>query len=169
MTKYEFNKINQKINDKVFIKIFWDILIFLFQLCSLYNLIKRITVKGMNKKFILASVCTLELLWFSFTIYDFKNYTTVELIIDFIFDPIIIGLCLTFLAKEQLYNKFKNYLFLFTFFMGFYGLFWGFVNLSSIQNFKNIMASSSNFISFFGFLSGVFLCYCVFKLKYELD
>ena len=165
MTKYELNKINKKTNNSIL----WDILIFIFKLYSFYNLTKKIMVKGMNRNFILASICTLELLWFSFTIYDFKNYTTVELIIDFVFDPVIIGLCLTCLVKEQLYNKFKNYLFLFTFSIGFYGLFWGFVNLSKVQNFKNIIISSSNFISLFGFLSGIFLCWCVFKLKYEIQ
>lgn len=164
MTKHEINKINKKINNSIL----WDILIFIFKLYSFYNLTKKIMVKGMNRNFILASICTLELLWFSFTIYDIKNYTTIELIIDFVFDPIIIALCLTCLFKTKLYRKLKNYLFLFTFFIGFYGLFWGFVNLSSVQDFKNIITSSSNFISFFGFASGIFLCWCVFKLKYEI-
>tara|TARA_R110000850_G_scaffold191981_2_gene318992 strand:- start:1179 stop:1487 length:309 start_codon:yes stop_codon:yes gene_type:complete len=101
-------------------------------------------------------------------VYDFDKYTILEVVVAGILDPIIIVLSLISILKGEYYLKIKNYLLASTFILGFYSLFWGFVGLSSRTEYNDIIFSSSEFISFFAFFTGIFLCWSVFKLRNEI-
>ena len=123
---------------------------------------------NMSRNMILSSIATIVLLWACFAIYDFDKYTPLEVLIAIAFDPLIIVLSITSIIKEKYYQKVKNYLLVSNFTLGFYSLFWGFVSLSARTEYNDLIFSSSEFISFFAFFTGIFLCWGTFKLKYEI-
>ena len=123
---------------------------------------------NMNRNMMLSSIATIVMLWACFAIYDYDKYTILEAIVAIAFDPAIIVLSVISIIKEKYYKKVKNYLLVSTFILGFYSLFWGFVSLSSRTEYNDLIFSSSEFISFFAFFTGIFLCWGVFKLKHEI-
>lgn len=159
------DKHNKKIT---IIKFYVEFFFLLLKLCNIIMLTKKIMGKNMNRNTTLSCICTLVLLWGCFAIYDFAQYTILEVVVAVIFDPVIILLSLISIIKEKYYKKVKNYLLSSTFILGFYSLFWGFVGLSSRTEYNDIIFSSSEFISFFAFFTGIFLCWCVFKLRNEI-
>lgn len=122
---------------------------------------------NMSRNMMLSSIATIVLLWGCFAIYDFDKYTPLEVLIAITFDPVIIVLSIISVTKDRYYQKVKLYLLVSTFTLGFYSLFWGFVSLSSRTEYSDLIFSSSEFISFFAFFTGIFLCWGTFKLKYE--
>jgi hypothetical protein len=123
---------------------------------------------NMSRNMMLSSIATIVLLWACFAIYDYDKYTILEAIVAITFDPIIILLSTISIIKEKYYQKVKNYLLVSTFILGFYSLFWGFVSLSARTEYNDLIFSSSEFISFFAFFTGIFLCWGTFKLKHEI-
>tara|TARA_R110000851_G_scaffold219414_1_gene372187 strand:+ start:777 stop:1298 length:522 start_codon:yes stop_codon:yes gene_type:complete len=153
---------------KYIIKFYIELIFLLLKLYNITIFTKKIFGKNMNRNTTLSCICTLVLLWACFAVYDFDKYTILEVVVAGILDPIIIVLSLISILKGEYYLKIKNYLLASTFILGFYSLFWGFVGLSSRTEYNDIIFSSSEFISFFAFFTGIFLCWSVFKLRNEI-
>ena len=161
----ETNKYYKRI---IITKFYIELFFLLLKLYNMVNLIRKIIKYNMHRNSRILLIATLMLVWASYAIYNFDNYTLFEICVDVILDPTIIILSLLSVIKEKYYNKIKTYLLVFVFIAGYYSLFWGFVGLSSIQSYENMIYSSSDFLSIFSLFTGVFFCVSTFKLKYEI-
>mgnify|MGYP003626192549 CR=1 FL=1 len=161
------NTYTQILKKKIIYKFYIELLFLLLKLGNLINIIRKIMKNNMSRNMMISSIGTIVLLWCCFAIHDYDKYTILETIIAIAFDPLIIVLSVISIIKEKYYQKVKNYLLISTFALGFYSLFWGFVCLSSRKEYNDLIFSSSEFISFFSFFTGIFLCWGTFKLKYE--
>ena len=169
MFKIGKNNTNTKIlKKKIIYKFYIELFFLLLKLCNIVNIVRKIMKNNMSRNMMLSSIATIVLLWACFAIYDYDKYTILEAIVAITFDPIIIVLSVISIIKDKYYQKVKNYLLVSTFILGFYSLFWGFVSLSARTEYNDLIFSSSEFISFFAFFTGIFLCWGTFKLKHEI-
>ena len=159
---------NKILKKKIISKFYVELFFLLLKLCNIINIVRKIMKNNMNRNMMLSSIGTIVMLWACFAIYDYDKYTILEVIVAIAFDPLIIVLSVISIIKEKYYKKVKNYLLVSTFTLGFYSLFWGFVSLSSRTEYNDLIFSSSEFISFFAFFTGIFLCWGTFKLKHEI-
>ena len=164
----ENNTYTKTFKKKIIYKFYIELFFLLLKLCNIVNIVRKIMKNIMSRNMMLSSIATIVLLWACFAIYDYDKYTIFEAIVAITFDQIIIVLSVISIIKEKYYQKVKNYLIVSTFILGFYCLFWGFVSLSARTEYNDLIFSSSEFISFFAFFTGIFLCWGTFKLKHEI-